>query len=136
MVIDTGLKHRWDMTKIGLNLWSKNPIMGSGLGSFLVEYEKKTGMSSVLHTSVVWVAVETGIIGLIAFTTFIGLILQKAWHKARRNNSWEHRIACLIIIYSFGASFGTEILYQRQIWFVLGMMMCNDLVTLSRIKYQ
>ena len=132
IVIDSGVIHRLEMTRIGLDLLSKNPIVGSGVGSFLVEYGKKTGSSSVLHTSIVWIAVETGIIGLLAFAALIGLIMKKAWTKSRWTQGWEYRIVCLIITYSFGASFGMEILYQRQIWFVLGMMICNDLIKSSR----
>ena len=133
IVIDTGVAHRWEMTKIGLDIWSKNPIMGSGLGSFLIEYTKKTGMSSVLHTSIIWLAVETGIIGLFAFATLIGLIIKRAWTQSRRHNGWEYKIVLLIIAYSLGASFGTEIIYQRQIWFIIGMLMSNDLITPSKI---
>ena len=128
VVIDNGVQHRWQMTKIGLGIWSKNLIMGSGLGSFMVEYGKITGSNSVLHTSIVWIGVETGIIGLLAFAALVGVILKKAWTMSKKPSAWEYRTTCLIVVYSLGASLGTDILYQRQIWFILGMMMCNDLI--------
>jgi O-antigen ligase len=128
IVIDSGVAHRWQMTKIGLNIWSKNLIMGGGLGRFMVEYEKITGSNSALHTSIVWIGVEMGIIGLLGFAALVGMILKRAWSISKRHYAWEYRTTCLIIIYSLGASLGTEILYQRQIWFVIGLLICNDLL--------
>ena len=88
--------------------------------------ENITKDAITIHNSALWLLVETGIIGLIIFIVFaykctIALIKNPSKQKAI---TLDKAMVCVIIVF-LGASVGTEVLYQRYFWLLLGMSIVN-----------
>lgn len=75
-----------------------------------------------IHATPLWLLVETGIIGALLFAAFFFAVVRALlW----RQGKWEKDpvligIAAAIIVVG-AASVGTEILYQRYLWFLAGL---------------
>lgn len=122
LVVDHGVAARLETMWIALDLWREAPIFGIGLGSFMHHYAEITGgIIFALHTSGLWLLVETGIVGLILFAAIVGLFLLGLHRRAVDHQHALSASLFVILIFSLGASIGTEIIYQRQLWFLLGL---------------
>ena len=117
------------LTKSAITQWQKSPVMGIGLGTFYWrQINDEDELSSVvqdpavIHTSVLWILTEMGLIGLFLFTGFIVSAFIALW-KANNRQPTQPIIqaSILILIAMIGISIGTEALYQRYFWLFLGM---------------
>ncbi len=124
-----GIAHRIVLTKSAITQWQKSPVMGIGLGTFYWrQINDEDELSSVvqdpavIHTSVLWILTEMGLIGLFLFTGFIVSAFIALW-KANNRQPTQPIIqaSILILIAMIGISIGTEALYQRYFWLFLGM---------------
>lgn len=69
---------RTNIRKVSLDMWTKRPIFGSGIGSFSREL-KNTGYPSVYsnaHNLYLTLLVELGIVGLLIFSTYAAVMLK------------------------------------------------------------
>ena len=117
---DNGFNERWDSYKYSIQLWLDSPVIGSGLGRF-IENTKSYGFREglVIHNTFLWVLSELGLVGAIIlswmFLFFFGRF-------------WELRIhatglcGIMILIAAFIMSQTTEILFQRHLWVVFGIL--------------
>ena len=110
---------RWQSIVIGLQLWSEQPILGIGLGSFFHNSQAHFGNSLVIHSTPVWILVEFGLIGFICLS-LLGLFTVKQIFSLGYDNA-RIRLALLAVVVF--ASFGLfhEIFYQRIFWLTAGM---------------
>jgi hypothetical protein len=121
---DSGVDHRMRMSHEALALWQTAPLQGVGLGAFLW-HQKQSGAAeiAVIHTSALWLLTETGLIGLGLFLGFFAFSVRGLWRvqehePAMRSNL---RVATIsVLVAAAAASIGTEMLYQRHLWFLLG----------------
>lgn len=117
---DGGVVARWQSTILALNLWRDAPIFGIGLGG-VVHYYSQIGEFFTLHTTGLWLLVETGLVG---FSYFLGIYVALVWSSFRlacEDDSGVSASIFTILIFSLGVSIGTEILYQRHLWFLVGL---------------
>lgn len=122
---NSSVDHRLVLTQQALDLWSSAPILGTGLGSFLSQ-QKQTNpeMPSTIHTSALWLLTETGIVGLALFSAFFLYFARALWRV--RDLSDPHGGAMIVavlavLVVAVIASVGTELLYQRHLWFLFGI---------------
>ncbi|EPY00508.1 O-antigen ligase family protein [Magnetospirillum fulvum] len=72
---DSSVNHRVRLTQQALELWSSTPIMGAGLGAFLLQQKMaRVDEPSTIHTSALWLLVETGIVGFLIFSCFFFIV--------------------------------------------------------------
>ena len=98
--------------------------MGIGLGGFLWSHRSSNDplRGIQIHATPLWLLVETGIVGLALFAAFYFAVMRALlW----RNGKWEKDpvligIAAALVVMGV-ASIGTEILYQRYLWFLAGL---------------
>ncbi len=122
---DSGVEHRLRLSKQALTMWQNAPIFGQGLGSFLWQ-QRQSGEPepSVIHTTALWLLAETGGVGLALFSAFGLFCARSLW---RAGSQVTDAAACIItassavLLLAVVASIGTEMLYQRHLWFLLGM---------------
>jgi O-antigen ligase len=123
IVVDSGVSQRWQATTTALELWREAPILGIGIGGFAYNNRKHDpGSFNTLHTSALWLLVETGIVGLLLFGCILALL---GWFLMKRacNSGDEITTAiCVVLAFAVGASLGTEVIYQRYLWFLVGMV--------------
>lgn len=122
IVIDGGVSERVETTRMALALWREAPLLGVGVGGFMHQYAQATGGGLfALHTSALWLLVETGIVGLTYFAAMFAALLRGVQKRARGEGDGMSAALCAILLFAAGASIGTEIIYQRQLWFVIGL---------------
>jgi len=103
--------------KGALKAWKQRPLLGWGLGGFeraykihrvpmesdIGRYEKTTAFA---HNEYLQIAVETGLLGLLAWLAFIFALMKKGFATARRDPSkWETTaaLACLVMFLAHAA---------------------------------
>jgi len=113
---------RLDQFLMAIDLWRDHPIVGAGLGGFL-SHQVGEGESEpvVIHNSLLWLLTETGLVGALLFAAFFLLCLKALWPVRGGPQACLFRLGVAASLLTFaGASVGTEILYQRHLWFLLG----------------
>ncbi len=105
-----------------LDLWSTNPILGIGLGGFLWEQARVSALDpSTIHGTGLWLLTETGLVGLALFLAFFAVCLRTLW-PAEGSKRSPVNVGILAAMFVFaGASLGMEVMYQRHLWFLLGL---------------
>lgn len=133
LLFDSGISHRLNDVKVALGLWFERPFLGIGIGGFL-DHQIDVGGRSTIHSTPLWLLVETGLVGFIAFSCFF-IYLVRCFFDALRissSNSRSSHVIGLAVLTCFAASsVGMESMYQRHIWFFVGwafasMLRSND----------
>lgn len=124
VLADVGLSHRLMTAERAIEDWKSRPVLGIGLGGFLWSHrgpdDPLRGLQ--IHATPLWLLVETGIVGLALFAAFFVAVMRALlWRRGK----WEKDpvligIAAALIVVG-AASIGTEILYQRYLWFLAGL---------------
>lgn len=132
VVQDSGFAHRVLISQQAVESWLSSPILGIGLGSFFWEQLRHgQAVPAAIHTSALWVLTEMGLVGLILFSAFFVWVLTSAWPTARRPGFPLSTALFAIILATAAASIGLEILYQRYLWFILGLAMASQVFQAS-----
>lgn len=136
----TGIRHRVEITLQALSLWWSAPLEGAGLGAFLAlqrdmipgiswTYTDQGGDAALvsIHTTILWILTETGLIGAVLFGAFFVFVVARLYARVRDGSSPAFRPAAvggLALMAAFAAtSLGTEVLYQRHVWFLAGLVL-------------
>ncbi len=104
----------------GLAMWRENPVFGAGLGAFMHQQIEATGVPLVVHNSLLWLAAEFGLVGLLAVavlpaTILWALLKDRGW---RAEWSWVVALGGLVALGIF--SMVHDMVYQRAFWLLLG----------------
>ncbi len=115
---------RWVSINGGLRLWQENPIFGAGLGAYFEE-TKQAGKPLVTHNTLVWLLAETGLFGFLAFFA-AGLTILWAMMRRLRDPTDVGATTIFLFLLAFASmSMVHELLYQRVLWFVLGVCLAS-----------
>jgi O-antigen ligase len=119
---DVGIDYRIETTRRALDLWSAHPILGIGLGGFAADLIAQGRPAEYLHSTYVWILSEMGVIGFILFGGFFLLLWRMLLRGSVAADAEPMRLAAIGTLAAFtAAALGMEALYQRHIWFVLGL---------------
>lgn len=115
----------------GMQLYTQsgNPLLGAGLGSYKpFQIEKRGEFIDVMDFTGLWLLVETGLLGLSAFSAFFALCLFVLYQRWREKKAYPIQVALLIFIPCFiGMSMLHELLYTRFLWFIMGLALAQSL---------
>lgn len=127
---DGGINERIHHIKMAFNWWLENPLMGIGLGSYLNrQIEHNMAPLSTIHQTPLWLLTETGLIGFMLILVFAYAALKCLYQPRRllaQNNNLAAGGIAIILAYTV-ASFTSEIMYQRYLWFFLGMLLVQSI---------
>jgi len=115
---------RWKSISGGFRLWRENPVFGAGLGAYFQELNRD-GQPLVIHNTLVWLLAETGLLGFAVFFTAGAVIL---WASVRRLGDPTDVGATTIFLFvlAFASmSMVHELLFQRVLWFILGVCLAS-----------
>jgi len=121
--------------KLGLEMWLENPVFGAGMGAFISKYMNDFRVPLTIHNSGLWILAEMGLAGLVLFLSLPLAILAHIRRKYCRNFQWDDFALLLCLVSTVVFSQGHDILYQRILWFMLGLLAANKICmsdTLSR----
>jgi O-antigen ligase len=109
----------------GLAMFVAHPIFGAGLGAYMDEQLRTTGVPLMIHSTLVWLLAETGIAGTAVF-------LGAAWHlfsDALRRRGDPAAVLLLLALCALAVmSLAHEMLYQRAFWLLLGAVLAMPAV--------
>lgn len=122
VTLDGGVQDRIHSGIMAIKSWSASPLWGTGVGAFLHNYsEDNNGTKLVIHNSALWLLSEMGLIGFISFTGILAITMIKLRDKAKMKHEFMAAASLSVLFFSIGSSVGTEVIYQRQIWFLVGL---------------
>ena len=116
---------RFETIKIGLDLFKKHFLFGTGLGYFRNNsFDLIREKSLTIHSTPIWILAEFGIISFIIFVNQIKNILLFSIYKFR---VFEYSVFLILLIINF-IVFGLahDILFQRVFWMILGLCLSSD----------
>ena len=119
-----------------LRMWQAAPVFGKGLGYFL-ESQRETkifgAVAFQVHNTWLWLLAETGIVGLFAFIGFVGFSMlelsRKISYSRRFNGTQPANFAIALLVFCIAwqiMSLAHELMYQRYVWFALGMALAGS----------
>jgi len=110
------IAERSAQTERALTLIADTPLLGHGLGYFV----ETTGRT--LHNSILWLVVETGLVGALSVSGFLGMAVRSLY--LGRDDPFL--LGMVVVAIAFAAMSATgEYLYQRHLWLLLGMAMAR-----------
>ena len=74
-----------------------------------------------LHASFLWVIVEMGVIGICLFSVLFINLFRRLLKNADTHNRYITTGIAGVLLVMLGSSVGTEVLYQRYLWILLGI---------------
>jgi hypothetical protein len=127
---DEGMSVRVKIFKRSISYWLESPFVGIGLGTHLWKSNLEGGLSSgdlVIHNSLNWLLVETGLIGVIIFCSFIFSCLKNQFKREPEDKELiSSKVLISIVFVMIGASMATEVIYQRYFWLLLGLFLVKS----------
>jgi O-antigen ligase len=103
----------------GLGMFAERPLFGHGLGSFVALWQGPA-TAHVIHSTPVWFLAEFGIAGTLVFTTVVVLLFCNEMRRFRSNDVRGNLLVLLITAFA-AMSLLHEMMYQRALWFLLGL---------------
>ena len=130
-----GIISRIDLVKNGFEYWKESPITGIGIGSYKV-FSMRDNINEhgyQIHASIPWIIVEMGFIGMCLFFVLFTNLFRRLLKSTNKNNDRYMTIGIAgTLIVMLGSSIGTEVLYQRYLWILLGIGLS---ITKKKTKY-
>ena len=122
-IADSGMRYRTKLAQRSIELWRDKPVFGIGIGSFYWDqFERNEIKPNVIHNSALWILTEMGIIGMLIFLFLFYSLIRVFWINKDAANDSHMFIGMIGVILVFaGMSVGTEALYQRYLWVLLGI---------------
>ena len=115
---------RWESIVVGWEMFLNHPFFGAGLGAYMEGHLQRRGFPHVIHSSYLWLLAEFGIVGFLAFLTVPAMVVHWIWRNWVGKWEWDWTIiagiGCLV---TFGfMSLFHELVYQRIVWFMCGLL--------------
>jgi hypothetical protein len=113
---------RWQSTALGLQAWRQHPLLGGGLGSFLLARESAGLSALVIHSVPIWFMAEMGLVGLGAYVFFIASLLAVGVSALRHDAPYARGLLVAVAVFVV-MSLVHDLFFQRAFWFVAGLLL-------------
>jgi len=90
---------RYDQFTVALNIWMDNPFFGFGIGNYLKAleiYNTNWSLNLPVHNVFLWVAADTGLLGVVTYYGIIIAALRRLWILIRKHRHPGCRIALAV----------------------------------------
>ena len=88
----TSVGARFDYWQAALTVTRENPLLGTGPGTFYVNYQRikkpESEMSRLVHNDYLQQACDSGLPGLLSYALFVGGVLVVGWRKLASRFDW------------------------------------------------
>jgi len=116
---------RWQSAALGLEAWLRHPLLGGGLGTFLLEREIAGLPMVVIHSVPIWFLAEMGLVGLAAYAVFIASLGAAGLGALWRNDGGPARGLLLLVAVFVLMGLVHDIFFQRTFWFTCGLLLVD-----------
>ncbi len=106
-------------------MFRAHPVFGAGLGVFLAEEIARGNPPLIIHSTPLWLLAETGIVGFVAFlglgVSIVAALVARLRAPAAKVDI--DAVTALLVIMAFAVmAQAQELLYQRSLWVLLGLL--------------
>lgn len=118
----TSTEGRLRSVEIGLEMFERNPLIGSGLGAVARRSLETEGGILVVHSTPVWILAEFGLVGAVVVAS---LPVWLAWQRRfRPPEPREIAASAVALLLAFFAIFSLvhDVAYQRVWWLAIGLL--------------
>jgi len=115
-----------------LDLWYEYPIFGAGLGAFVHTLIESGSQFVVIHSTMIWLLAEFGIVGLSVWLIIFGIIFTSAWRSSGNSREWRAKALVLLLVAFTVFQLPHDIFYQRIFWFLIGFLMVSGKINWHR----
>lgn len=100
-----------------------HPVLGGGIGRFFEE-QRSLGLANpqTIHNTALWLLAETGMVGFAVVACFFLTVARTLWCDRA---DWFAAAGLAVLALFVGASIGTEVIYQRHLWLILGIALAG-----------
>jgi O-antigen ligase len=112
---------RWAANWMALQQWSESPLLGIGLGGFLIQSETRFSHPMIIHSTPIWILAEFGLLGA-GFLVFAVVVLGRPMWSTRAGNSPPLNAMLLILVMFAVFCQFHEMLYQRFFWLYISLL--------------
>lgn len=114
---------RFELFQTSLRSWHDSPVMGTGIG---VTYAKDVVLrgpqqGSTLHSTPLWILIETGLVGFALFSWLYFASLWRLWKNWRYEKDRRHLLGFGTLLLLGLASLPTDVMFQRYLWAIWGI---------------
>jgi hypothetical protein len=105
---------------IAWSMFKTHPIFGIGFDHFFIELDHYSGgflAPTLVHNIFLLIGAETGVLGLTAFLSFIGLVIISGWKN--RANRRVYAVFPILIAFLLIGCFDFYLVYHLQGWLML-----------------
>lgn len=110
---------------VALDMWLSQPVFGTGMGAFISHYVDTRGIPLVIDNSGLWILTEMGLVGLVLFLPLPWAVVAHLRRKRGQTLKWDDHALLLCLFAAAVFSLAHDMLYQRILWFMLGLLAAN-----------
>ena len=115
---------RWQSTALGLQAWLRHPVLGNGLGAFLLNRENAGLPPVVIHSVPIWFMAEMGVIGLAAYAAFVASLVWSGFAALRRRRVQASGLLIAVMTFVVMGQVH-DLFFQRTFWFAAGLLLLD-----------
>jgi len=119
------LERRIEIWAGGLTVFTKSPLIGSGVSNFDVNFDGDSSFLVDAHSMYLSLLVETGLLGFFGFLLMNVLILRRAWqHRASmgRDGRLAFRLMLGLMVGFWSTAFFWHLEVHRIYWVAIGVL--------------
>src|SRR5262249_27512195 len=118
----------WQSNVLGWQTWLQHPLLGGGLGAFLLARESAGLPALVIHSVPIWFMAEMGGLGLAAYVFFVASLVAAAVSALRHGTPHARSLLAAIAVFVV-MSVVHDLFFQRVFWFVAGLLLVEVLTS-------
>ena len=125
------LGERVNIWRHGLNIFSDNPLLGTGIGTFNKGFEQYAGFVKSSHNVFLSILVEQGLVGLLIFSSILALMLFFIIKMP-----YLQCTLCAVLLFAWflgGMTLGWDL--RKPTWLLLGLIAGHGSVALNRDRH-
>jgi len=112
---------RWQSIMLGWQEWREHPLLGGGLGTFLLRREAAGTIALVIHSVPIWFMAEMGLVGLAVYGVFMTSLVARGVAELRENAPQARGLLVAVAVWIV-MSLAHDLFFQRTFWFVAGLL--------------
>jgi O-antigen ligase/uncharacterized membrane protein YbhN (UPF0104 family) len=117
---ETSDRLRWRSMMLGWDEWRHHPLLGGGLGTFLLG-RAGGSIPLVIHSVPIWFMAEMGLVGLAAYGLFVASLVSRGVAALRGSAPYARSLLLVIAVFVV-MSLAHDLFFQRTFWFVAGLL--------------
>jgi hypothetical protein len=115
---------RWQSVVLGFQAWLQHPVVGNGLGAFLLDRANAGLPAVVIHSVPVWFMAEMGLVGLAGYVLFVASLLSYGVLALWRHHGQARGLLILVVVFIL-MGLVHDVFFQRTFWFAIGLLLVD-----------